>query len=387
MSLEEKNTAVCIKNCVIDILSKHEANRVSYVFVTDNAANMKAAFHDDTWIGCSCHNLNLILPNGLQKLSKPQDHPETELPDEVVDLINSCNELVTLAKQTKLNGQLETTLKQCVVTRWNSVLTPGANRTLMRLLTEINEELLVNVVQVLQPFDNATKHLSADKSATVHLVVATTYQLTKVLSVLGTDSQVVEQLKRHLLAKLEHHFTITQFHLSACLLDPRQKSNMQLMKQDERIAAINTLKQIVAAVKLIAVPVDSVEGAHSMGSSDMVVEVDAQPTTNSHELEVGQPKKRQCIEKEKHDFFDDLFQQAASSSSADAVQDEVAEYIYSLSISKAGNEILKYWHEKREQWPKLVTVARKVLCAPASSTSSERVFSFTGRTLEDRRCS
>ena len=64
--------------------------------------------------------------------------------------------------------------------------------------------------------------------------------------------------------------------------------------------------------------------------------VDAQPATNFHELELRQPKKKQCIEKEKHDFFDDLFQQAASSSSADAVQDEVAEYIAS-SISKAGN--------------------------------------------------
>ena len=145
----------------------------------------------------------------------------------------------------------------------------------------------------------------------MHLVVATKYQLTKVLSILGTDRQVVEQLKRHLLAKLEHHFTITQFHLSACLLDPRQKSNMQLMTQDERVAAKNTLKQMVAAVELIAVFVDSVEGAHSIDSSDTVVEVDAQPTTNSHELEVGQPKKRQCIEK-KAQLFDDLFQQAAS---------------------------------------------------------------------------
>jgi len=30
--------------------------------------------------------------------------------------------LVTLAKRSKLNSKLESTLKQCVVTRWNSVL-------------------------------------------------------------------------------------------------------------------------------------------------------------------------------------------------------------------------------------------------------------------------
>ena len=64
VTLEEKNIAVCIKNCVIDILSKHEANRASYVFVTDNAVNMKAAFRNYIWIGCFCHNLNLVLSNG-----------------------------------------------------------------------------------------------------------------------------------------------------------------------------------------------------------------------------------------------------------------------------------------------------------------------------------
>ena len=41
----------------------------------------------------------------------------------------------------------------------------------------------------------------------------------------------------------------------------------------------------------------------------------------------------------------------------------------------------------RVTFKQLATVAREVLCVPASSTSSERVFSLTGRTLEDRRCS
>lgn len=80
----------------------------------------------------------------------------------------------------------------------------GANRNLLRLLADVNEELLGNVIQVLQPFDAATKHLSSDKTATLHLVVATKHQLTKLLSNTATDSQVVSQLKQHLLAKLKH---------------------------------------------------------------------------------------------------------------------------------------------------------------------------------------
>ena len=54
--------------------------------------------------------------------------------------------------------------------------------------------------------------------------------------------------------------------------------------------------------------------------------------------------------------------------------------------STNANQLLQYWREKNEQWPNLAIVARDVLCVLACSTSSERVFSLTGRTLEDRRC-
>jgi len=76
---------------------------------------------------------------------------------------------------------LDKTLKQCIVTRWNSVLLtlksvaenltdlralsidPKANKNLMRLMAELNNMLLNAVIGVLDPFDAATKCLSADK--------------------------------------------------------------------------------------------------------------------------------------------------------------------------------------------------------------------------------
>ena len=194
-----------------------------------------------------------------------EEQPETEQSGEVSDLINICKELVMLTKRTKLNGQLETTLKQCVATKWNSVLTTlksvavnldnlrrlsteaGAYRNLLRLLADINDKLLQNVVQILQPFDTATKYLSADKYATIHLVVATKCKLVQLLSISVNDGNIVGQLKRHLLAKLEHHFKISQFHYWASLLNPRQKSNGCLMTQDKKNAAINSLKVMVAS--------------------------------------------------------------------------------------------------------------------------------------------
>lgn len=153
--------------------------------MTDNAANMKAAFRDRTWIGCAGHNLNLVLSHGLQP-SKDSEACENGLPGEVIELITTCKELVTIAKRTKINRTLKKTLKQCVVTRWNSVLLtlksiaentdalravgsePGSTKQLLTKLCAIDEELLTQVVSVLEPFDQATKELSTDSNPSLH---------------------------------------------------------------------------------------------------------------------------------------------------------------------------------------------------------------------------
>ena len=50
INLDEKNTAEAIKAYVTGILRTHQAERSTNIFVTDNAANMKAVFRAYTWI-------------------------------------------------------------------------------------------------------------------------------------------------------------------------------------------------------------------------------------------------------------------------------------------------------------------------------------------------
>jgi len=140
-------------------------------------------------------------------------------------------ELVTLAKRTRLNQVLDKTLKQCVVTRWNSVLTtmmsiadnssdlrtyasePGANKNVLRLVCSINEELLMQVIAVLKPFDSATKILSTDKSASIHLVVPTKRRLHQHLKPVALDSEIIEQLKNHLRSQYSMSVSCTTLQL------------------------------------------------------------------------------------------------------------------------------------------------------------------------------
>jgi len=76
--------------------------------------------------------------------------------------------------------------------------------------------------------------------------------------------------------------------------------------------------------------------------------------------------------------------------------DEVAKYIladfsgdaianHSQKEHPGGFDIFNFWKEHQITYPKVSKLARWVLSIPASSASSERVFSCAGRVFEERR--
>jgi len=58
---------------------------------------------------------------------------------------------------------------------------------------------------------------------------------------------------------------------------------------------------------------------------------------------------------------------------------------YIMSTDGTQAELLTYWETKYAVWTRLSHVVRGLLCIPAASTASERAFSLTGRTTDDRR--
>ena len=106
--LDEKHSAENIKETINSILEEFDAH-CSYVFITDNASNMRAAFRDNVWLGCACHCLNLVLSHSFndKPTNEANDDSVEGLPQEVAELIDTCKEIVTLAKRSKMNNQLE----------------------------------------------------------------------------------------------------------------------------------------------------------------------------------------------------------------------------------------------------------------------------------------
>jgi hypothetical protein len=86
------------------------------------------------------------------------------------------------------------------------------------------------------------------------------------------------------------------------------------------------------------------------------------------------PQKRQRLEQA---FFGNLF---------DATTTGRVNKVDSYLVSReSADDVLNFWRSKAGQLPRLANVAKILLAIPATETSSERVFSIAGRTLEDRR--
>jgi len=64
-------------------------------------------------------------------------------------------------------------------------------------------------------------------------------------------------------------------------------------------------------------------------------------------------------------------------------RNELSDYV-NMKVSKDA-EMIDFWRENHAVLPHLYKVACRVLCVPASSAASERMFSTAGRLLEKRR--
>ena len=106
-------------------------------------------------------------------------------------------------------------------------------------------------------------------------------------------------------------------------------------------------------------------------------------------LKVMHPKK--SFTSDLSEFEDDII-----SSNKQAPTDEVTMYLnssfpedYVAGLSDenvvGGLNLLLFWKAKANQFPSLSALAKCILCIPASSASSERAFSTSGRVFEERR--
>ena len=142
------------------------------------------------------------------------------------------------------------------------------SKNLARCLVDVNEALLKDIIKVLEPFDSATKLLSADHRPTIHLVAATMYKLSMQLNASPTDTEVVRSFKKHLRQNLIRYATVTDYHHLAALLDPRMKQNRNIMDSQARQSAVSSLRKLVDEAIICSLVTKEVEDRQKPCDSD-----------------------------------------------------------------------------------------------------------------------
>lgn len=165
--------------------------------------------------------------------------------------------------------------------------------------------------------------------------------------------------------RLNYRFPVTELLVTSALLDPRCKDlavvNDYLMEQN-----ISKLEFLAKQVK------DNIRESNLKISqpaiSDNVESSTAKKTTAQELIElsrkhtVGGTSRSAAVEKECQLYF-------ASAHAEDVLH----------------NDILKFWKERRVNFPWLSTAVRKFLCIQATSTPCERLFSICGLIYSAKR--
>ena len=305
------------------------------------------------------------------------------------ELISSCKDLVAYFKRVgHVPGM--TSLKQEVDLRWNSkllmmksIVKEKANiqsylsaKSEMNRLEKINFDLIESLCDFLEPFKLCVDSLEGSKYVTLHSVLLLKKKLLGHLQVQPNENYVVSQLKETATSLLEKKWPVYMIHKVATFLCPKFK-NLSFLEVAEKQEVHAHVRQIICDIEKCS---DAANASHTP-----CVE-------NEHSydmLKVMHPKK--SFTSDMSEFEDDII-----SSNKQAPTDEVTiylnssfheDYVAGLSDENVvgGLNLLLFWKAKANQFPSLSALAKCVLCIPASSASSERAFSTSGRVFKERR--
>ena len=351
----------------------------------DQASNMEAAVRILTeqynWqsLPCSAHKLQLCVLAGLN--ISAIDRLTAAVKKIVAHFRHSVVATVALKeKQEQMNISAKKLINSCA-TRWNSTyemlerilklrwpiiavlsdesVTKRSDRYL-DLKTE-QWKLVEDLVPVLEPFSVATTFFSYEENVSISSVFAIVYGLLDHLEPKEEstyESKVIRDFKETVTAQIIERFELRSLHsahpmLMGSLLDPRFK-NITLSKFKEE-SETKKLKESLLEL------MDMYTSGDNTGSPSPAA-----------------PKKQKLT------ALDKLLGPEELMIKPPTFENELEKYLAESPISRKQNP-LTWWRENTSRFKSLSCVAQRLLCMPATSTSSERIFSKAGLTVTKLR--
>ncbi|XP_069800972.1 E3 SUMO-protein ligase ZBED1-like [Dendropsophus ebraccatus] len=350
---------------------------------TDNGANIVKAVELNGWTRQQCfgHRLHLAIENALKD-------------QRVERAIRVCKNIVSAfsyswkKKKALVKAQEEMNLPQhklktACATRWGSMQMMTARvleqkKAITQVLAEDRKsrhlvpswadlDVLEAVNNALSPLMEFTDALSGEEYVTISFVKPILHLLnTRVLAETEEDVELTKTIKTKILQYLNLKFSdpITEELLeTASFVDPRFK-----------VTYISE-KHVAAIQEKVKSEMESAATANRESTRESL-----EPPTSSFE---GKKAKRSL-----GSFFKGS--EAAPPSTTvplhQTVEAELSSYLVSPLLDSEKNP-LEWWRRHSVNFPLLSKVAKKYLCIPATSSSSERVFSSGGNIVTCLRSS
>lgn len=321
-------------------------------FVTDRGSNVVTALEDYSRDDCRAHRLNTILQNTFDN---------DDVPLIVTKILKICKKIVKYLKDSGKTNQLAKAVVQECETRWNTILgvidsITGQYDQIKKLLTieqrkkwYFNVDLAKEISSFLTPFKEATESLEGDTYPTACKVLLWWENLSNHLNEENFIELPVKSLVRIAKPFFDSKFKINMDNKIACFLDPRYRF-LKMLPDDERNEVFHEIKILLREL----------------------------PQITDGDIPLPAKKSRFSIFEE-------------SSNDAKNI-DEFEFYMQNANFSKyldteenKKHLVELFWRNNKERFPKLYCIARKRLHIPASSSSSEVVFSGAGRTYNGLR--
>lgn len=322
--------------------------------VTDKGSNIvKALGPPYTRDDCRNHLLNTILRNTFEN---------DELPLIILRTITVCKKIVRYLKQSGKCNRLSKCVIQDCGTRWNykldmlvSVvdlypeirqLLPEQEREAWQIDLDIAEELIA----FLTPFKEACKSMEGDTYTTANKILLWWAEISEHLDENEFVRPAVKKAVRIAKRIFNEKYTIDMTNKIACFLDPRYR-HLKMLTDNDRNEVFNEVKELIQ------------EEMDNLQQRETAPAVNCRFTCFHGELD-----------EDILDEFQAYMDNADFSMYWDAEREEESKHLVEY-----------FWRDNEKRYPCLCKLVRKRLNVPASSSSSERVFSDAGRTFEPRR--
>ena len=350
--------------------------------VTDKGSNMVSGLRDSPRLDCICHRIHTVFTDAYKETQRQV--PEVK---KYEDAVASLCKYVKQA--TGIQETLPVSIKHGGNTRpWTSIYRRAhsihesytklseklTERVKLPLLAAVDKELNEQIRDVTEVFNCVFENLQYNTRPTINLVIPSYYKLSAMATHEDLDSLEIATLKQNIHSLLDKklYSSITQFHWIATIFDPGFKSLSFLPNSTpaDRKFKRDLLKDLPGWIETLA---------HTNSG-----------TTSPVSESIAEAETEEPPQKKRKSFFGSMRSKVQPVKRiGDATLNLQQEYDMYINGGVASDydeeDPLTFWATVQHRFPLLGTVARHVLCCPATSAQSERDFSHTGLILTSRR--